>query len=238
MKAEHASEKSSETASVFAIIPAAGVGRRFGGDIPKQYITLAGRPVIQHSIERLYDCPEIHQICVALDENDKWWSDLDADLRSIVSTTLGGAERADSVRLALESLTQAEPDDWVLVHDAVRPLLAPELVSQLLSSLLPDESGAILAMPIYETVKRATVSDLVESTLDRSNLWAAQTPQVFRYAALKNALEATSGNPAITDEASAMEFCGHSVRLVEGHRNNIKITSLEDLEFAVRLMSN
>lgn len=230
-------ELSTEDARVFAVIPAAGVGRRFGGKVPKQYAPLAGKPIIQHSIERLHCCSEIQDICVALDANDSWWEDLDPITRSLVSTTHGGIERADSVRMALGSMSHAKPQDWVLVHDAVRPLVDSDLVSRFLSTLLPEESGAILALPIYETVKRANGSDFVESTLDRSNLWTAQTPQVFRYGLLKQALEATIGNPSITDEASAMESCGHSVRLVEGHRNNIKITAAEDLELAERLLS-
>ena len=222
--------------NVRALIPAAGVGRRFGTTLPKQYQPLAGRPILERSIARLFDCRYIDQLVVALSPNDNDWPMIAEDVRDRVSVTTGGAERADSVRLALQSMTDLAAGDWVLVHDAVRPLVSPLLIDKMLASLRPEEPGAILAVPIQDTVKRHIQSPgrepKIAETLDRSFLWAAQTPQVFQYGLLREALEKTQGDPAVTDEASAMEMCGHAVRLIEGDRQNMKITSQQDLQLA------
>lgn len=221
---------------VYGVIPAAGVGRRFGAAIPKQYQLLAGKTILEHSIAQLQSSQELAGLWVALNPDDQCWSSLHEDIRNSVKVVTGGAERADSVRLAIHQISDASDSDWVLVHDAVRPLVDPGTVGALIQSLGSEEAGAILALPIYETVKQAHANQTVAATLDRSSLWTAQTPQVFRYGLLKQSLEATKGDRNITDEASAMEACGHSVRLHQGHRNNIKITAREDLLLAEQIL--
>jgi len=217
---------------VRAVVPAAGVGRRFGTNIPKQYQPLAGKPILEHSITRLLASEYVEEVDVVLSPEDTYWTSIAADIRHRVRTCVGGKERADSVRLALLSMEGVSEDDWVLVHDAARPLLSVQLLDQMISSLCDGEPGVILAVPIQDTVKRESPSSkgLVAETLDRSFLWAAQTPQVFQYGLLRAALEKTAGNLSVTDEASAMEMCGHPVRLMMGDRQNLKITSQEDLQ--------
>jgi len=222
---------------VYGVVPAAGSGKRFGTALPKQYQLLAGKPVLEHSISRLIASFDLSGFWVALGADDINWDALDPQIRAAVHRVEGGTERADSVRLAIDAIPDATADDWVMVHDAVRPLVSPKLVGELLRSLDKNEAGAILALPVFDTVKLATSENTVAKTLDRTGLWTAQTPQVFRYGMLKEALEATIGNPGVTDEASAMEACGHKVRLYEGHRNNIKITCREDLLLAEQLLN-
>lgn len=222
---------------VFGVLPAAGKGTRFGTELPKQYQLLAGKPVLEHSISKLLESYELSGFWVALNAADANWQQLNSDIRASVHVVDGGTERADSVRLAIEAIPNACAEDWVMVHDAVRPLVSPKLVARLLNSLGENEAGAILALPVYDTVKLADAESRVVKTLDRTGLWTAQTPQVFRYGLLKEALEATKGDPGVTDEASAMEACGHRVRLYEGHRNNIKITCREDLLLAEQLLN-
>lgn len=222
---------------IYGVLPAAGTGSRFGTELPKQYQLLAGKPVLEHSISRLLDSYELSGFWVALNTADSNWQSLNSEIRNVVTVVDGGAERADSVRLAIEAIPNASSEDWVMVHDAVRPLVSPKLVAQLLTSLGENEAGAILALPVYDTVKLATVQNHVSKTLDRTGLWTAQTPQIFRYGLLKEALETTKGDERVTDEASAMEACGHKVRLYEGHRNNIKITCREDLLLAEQLLN-
>ena len=222
---------------VYGVLPAAGKGKRFGTELPKQYQLLAGKPVLEHSISRLLASFDLSGFWVALGAEDIHWDSIDPQVRSAVHRVDGGTERADSVRLAIDAIPNASADDWVMVHDAVRPLVSSKLVGELLHSLDKNEAGAILALPVFDTVKLATNENTVSKTLDRTNLWTAQTPQVFRYGMLKEALETTAGDTSITDEASAMEACGHRVRLYEGHRNNMKITCREDLLLAEQLIN-
>lgn len=221
---------------VFGVVPAAGIGRRFGSKIPKQYQQLAGKTILEHSILRLQAGADLESIRVALHETDQYWPMLSDEIRQSVQVVSGGAQRSDSVRLAMASITNAQPDDCVLVHDAVRPLLDPKKVAELIETLSAGEPGAILAIPVHDTIKQAGADQSIDKTLDRSALWAAQTPQVFRFGLLKEALDSTQGDDQITDEASAMEACGHRVRLYEGHRSNIKITCQEDLALAEYLI--
>lgn len=232
--------------SVFAIIPAAGVGKRFGTKVPKQYLPLQGKTILECSLLKISACKAVEKIVLAIDYNDDHWcsveQQLDETLRNRIVLVEGGPERADTVLNALRAISNPNPDDWVVVHDAVRPLVQAKQIDEMLHALQQaDDSmpGGLMALPISDTVKQTTreTANIVSATLDRNRLWAAQTPQVFRYGLLRDALESTSGDPRITDESSAMEACGHSVKLFEGHVYNIKITTPNDLAMAELLVS-
>lgn len=219
----------------WAVLPAAGVGRRMGADIPKQYLELSGRRVIDHTIERMLRHPRIEGLCVAISEADVWWADSEYAAHPGVVVAPGGAARADSVLNALHALAvRAAPDDWVLVHDAARPCVHPEDISRLIDAV--EQAGAVgglLGMPVRDTMKRADSAGQVGHTVDRDGLWHAFTPQMFRLGALRQALgDALVAGVAVTDEASAMEWAGGRPLLVEGRPDNIKITRPGDLDLA------
>ena len=217
------------------LIPAAGTGQRFGGPAPKQYAMLCGKPIIQHSLERLLELSErLSEKCitVAVADDDDYWQELEIFKDARIKTVSGGQTRTESVQNALKTIAGAKPDDWVLIHDAVRPLIRVSDIEKLIRQLSRRTVGGLLATPICETVKRANAEGEITKTEDRNGLWIAQTPQMFRYACLVDVLAKAGSSADITDEASAIEAEGHSVKLVEGHRTNIKITRTEDLEFA------
>ena len=221
-------------ARIWAVVPAAGAGRRMGGEVPKQYLPLDGRPVIEHTLQRLLDYPGLAGVVVALSADDQRWRSCRWAGHPAVTLVAGGRERADSVCNALRALsTLAAPTDWVLVHDAARPCLRHADIDRLLVTLRNDPVGGLLAVPLHDTVKRADATGRVSETPPREQLWRAYTPQMFRLAPLLQALERAlaSGQP-ITDEASAMECAGLAPKLVEGHADNIKITRPADLELA------
>ncbi len=217
----------------WAVVPAAGVGQRMGTEVPKQYLLLNGRRVVDWTLEVLLAERRIRGVCVALGAEDPFWESCEHAGHPRVRRVAGGEERAHSVLNALLALeTEAAPADRVLVHDAARPCLRPEDLSQLLE-LASGEAGGLLAMPVRDTMKRADADGCSETTLDRSRIWHAFTPQLFPLVALRGALErALAAGVAVTDEASAMEWAGHRPRLVEGHPDNIKITRPGDLELA------
>jgi 2-C-methyl-D-erythritol 4-phosphate cytidylyltransferase len=218
----------------WAVIPAAGLGRRMGGGLPKQYLELDGRPVIDHAVERMLLHPRLDGLVIALREDDAWWPDTEFADHPDVMRVAGGAERCHSVQNALEALAaRADPDDWVLVHDAARPCLRRVDVTRLVDTLAGDPVGGLLGVPLHDTVKRTDEAGRVVATVPRDNLWRAFTPQMFRLGVLRDALRAAidAGVP-VTDEASAIERAGHAPRLVEGHADNLKITRLGDLELA------
>lgn len=219
---------------LWAVVPAAGVGRRFGARIPKQYLDLAGRPVIEWTLSVFVEHGHIAGILVALDPQDHLWSATAYADHPRVSRVAGGSERCLSVLNALEALArQADPEDWVLVHDAARPCLRGEDLDHLISELALEPVGGLLAVPVRDTMKRADPTDHVAATVDRTSLWHAYTPQMFRLAALTAALrDAIASGDWVTDEAAAMERLGQRPRLVEGHADNIKITRAEDLPLA------
>ncbi len=227
----------SDSAKIFAIVPAAGVGSRMQSTTPKQYLRLAGRAVLDHSISGLLNPLDVQHLVVCLAIDDRYWNDLDAAQISRVSTTLGGETRAHSVLNGLSSLSSfAAKNDWVLVHDAARPCLSEAAVGRLVTELVDHKTGGILAVPARDTLKLARDQGnhpIVDKTLPREQIWQAQTPQMFRYGLLESALaEALSEPNSVTDEASAMERAGHEVRLVEGDQSNIKITTAEDVLIA------
>lgn len=220
----------------WAIVPAAGAGRRMGSAIPKQYLPLAGQSVIAHTLDTLLHHPRLTGVVVAISAGDEWWPEVAAgrvtDKPLLVVT--GGAERGHSVLNGLEALReQAHPEDWVLVHDAVRPCLNVADLDRLLTELADDPVGGLLAVPVQDTLKQADATGRVAATVDRSSLWRALTPQMFRLGLLHDALqEALARGLRVTDEATAMEAAGFAPRLVEGRADNLKITRPEDLALA------
>lgn len=221
------------TPAYWAVVPAAGVGRRMGGSAPKQYLPLGHQTVIEHTLERLLALPSILGVAVALSEADPYWEDLALSTHPRLIRAPGGEERAESVLNALNGLIgQADAQDWVLVHDAARPCVLSSDIEKLMTQLAEDPIGGLLAIPVSDTLK--TVSgDVVTGTADRSTIWRALTPQMFRFGALRQALtRALEQGFAVTDEASAMEHMGYQPKIVEGRSDNIKITRPEDLPLA------
>lgn len=218
----------------WVVIPAAGIGSRMHADRPKQYLQLAGRSILEHTLDCFLDHPQLKGLVLSLAADDPFWPALPAAGDPRVQRAEGGAERADSVLAGLLRLQElgAQPDEWVLVHDAARPNLAADDLDRLLQELADDPVGGLLAVPARDTLKRIGPDGRVAETVDRSVIWQAYTPQMFRFAALHQALaDALVAGVAITDEASALEWAGQAPKLVEGRADNLKITRPEDLEW-------
>jgi 2-C-methyl-D-erythritol 4-phosphate cytidylyltransferase len=220
-----------------ALLPAAGVGTRMGVDLPKQYLPLAGRPMLWHAIRAFEAHRAIARTYVVLSATDRYWDSFDwAGLSKLTVVRCGGNTRAASVLNGLEAMAaEVAEDDWILVHDAARPCLSPVLLDRLLAELDSDPVGGILAIPVADTLKRAGEGARIRETVPREALWAAQTPQMFRYRLLRQALE--HAGTAVTDEASAVEALGLAPRLVESDLTNLKVTYPRDLEVAAWLLS-
>ena len=219
-------------AAYFALVPAAGSGARMGGERPKQYLALAGKPVIYHALATLCAVPRIVRVFVVLAPDDEEWNRHDWSLLGpkLAPLFCGGATRAESVRNGLRATaTQIQAQDWVLVHDAARPCLAPWHVAALIDGVADSDDGGILAVPVADTLKRADQSGGIDATVSREALWQAQTPQMFRHAYLRRALE---NHANVTDEASAMESLGFHPKLVAADPTNLKITYPLDLLLA------
>ena len=223
---------------VHALIPAAGRGTRYGGDMLKQYLPILGKAVIVHSIRAFKFHPLVSSVTVIIAEDDNLFESAVGPLVANVNRVTGGETRAQSVRNGLRYLSEQFSDsDWVLVHDAARPCLSDASLDRLLEQGLSSDDGAILAMPVGDTLKRADASGHIANTLDRSELWAAKTPQLFRVGLLAKALdEALEAGCEVTDEASAMEYAGYHPRLVMCSAANIKITHSSDLPIAEALL--
>jgi 2-C-methyl-D-erythritol 4-phosphate cytidylyltransferase len=220
------------TQKFWAIVPAAGVGKRMNADRPKQYLSLAGQTVIEQTLTRLLQAQVFTKIVVAISNEDPYWFELPLAKNPNIIRAEGGKERADSVLSALNAIAeQASDDDWVLVHDAARPCISVSDIALLIDTLKNDPVGGILALPSADTLKRIDGTSIIE-TVNRSQIWRALTPQMFPYALLRHALQANAGNPAITDEASALELQGLQPKIVEGRPDNLKITRPEDLALA------
>ncbi len=217
----------------WGVVPAAGVGKRMNTNCPKQYLSLSEtQTIIEHTLTRLCNAQIFEKIIVAISDDDGYWNDLPISKHEKIIRAKGGKERADSVLNALiEIENQANKNDWVLVHDAARPCITLEDIEKLIFELKDDEIGGILALSSHDTLKDVDGVQIL-STHDRNRIWRALTPQMFRYGALRNALEINQGNGAITDEASALEIQGFSPKIVEGRSDNIKITRFEDLALA------
>ncbi|WP_369987779.1 2-C-methyl-D-erythritol 4-phosphate cytidylyltransferase [Pseudomonas xanthosomatis] len=218
----------------WAVIPAAGVGARMAADRPKQYLMLGGQTILEHSLDCFLGHPALKGVVVSIADEDPYWPGLRCARDARIQRAAGGRERADSVLNALLLLHAqgAADDDWVLVHDAARPNLARSDLDRLLAELADDPVGGLLAVPARDTLKRAGADGRVSATIDRSTVWQAYTPQMFRLGMLHRALaECLVSDVAVTDESSAIEWAGHAPRLVEGRSDNIKVTRPEDLEW-------
>lgn len=217
------------------VMPAAGVGRRFGADRPKQYAPLCGRTVIEWALAPFLTDSRCAGAVVAVAEEDPHWKTI---APANVLATPGGRERSHSVRNGLAALAdRARADDWVLVHDAARPCLAGEDLDHLLTGLADHAVGGLLATPAADTLKRADASGNVQQTIDRAGLWRALTPQMFRYGRLCAALDrAHAAGRVPTDEAQAIEWLGDHPKLIEGAAGNLKITGAADLAIAAALL--
>lgn len=205
-------------------------------DIPKQYVELNGKTIIEHSLSRLLEHPQIEGVVVAISSDDSWWHDLSlASLfKKPVIVVNGGQERCHSVLNGIKRLQQEiSVDDWVMVHDAARPCVRQSDLDKLMTGLADHAIGGILATRVRDTMKRSNNSNEVTETVDRTNLWHALTPQMFRLGVLKSAIETVLANGVmVTDEASAIESQGLSPLLIEAHQDNIKVTRMEDLSLA------
>ncbi|MDN5865029.1 MAG: 2-C-methyl-D-erythritol 4-phosphate cytidylyltransferase [Gammaproteobacteria bacterium] len=226
--------------AIWAVVPAAGKGERFGAGLPKQYLPLCGRSLISYCIELFLAAERIDGIVVALAGDDEDWEQLEpqAPAKPLLTAT-GGSSRAASVSAALGVIAdRVDEKDWVLVHDAARPCLARSDLEQLIDTLEDDEVGGILAAPVADTLKRADGASRVAATVDRNGLWAAQTPQMFRFGLLRKALdEALSAGTPVTDEAMAMERAGYRPRLVAARSANPKVTRPDDLVVAEAVLA-
>ena len=222
----------------WVVVPAAGSARRMGAAVPKQYLPLAGRTVIEWSLAPFLAHARAAGIVVVLAEQDQRWTQTVLAGDQKIATTIGGAERMDSVLAGLRALQdRAAGDDWVLVHDAARPCLSTTDLDRLLNELSDDAVGGLLAAPVVDTLKRADEGGRVSQTVARENLWRALTPQMFRRDILQRALEAAlMQGVAVTDEAQAVEALGLQPKLVAGDADNIKITLPEDLARAERIL--
>lgn len=216
-----------------AVVPAAGVGRRFGSAVPKQYLALHGATVIEHTIRLLLSIEQIGRIVVLVAPGDERWQQLSILRHHRVCVAVGGDERAHSVLNGLRQLADAEdPSDLVLVHDVARPCCPRVDIERLIHAVADHLVGGLLATPVSDTLKRGGGSVVIE-TVDRTSLWAALTPQLFRRGLLRRALESClAQGHLVTDEAQAVERLGLQPLLVEGSRRNIKITRPEDLDLA------
>jgi 2-C-methyl-D-erythritol 4-phosphate cytidylyltransferase len=222
----------------WVVVPAAGRGTRFGGDMPKQYLELVGKPVIEHTLRALLAHPAVSGVMVALSANDPHWPGWRELEGKPVLTCLGGGERADSVLAGLRALPDSVAgDSWVLVHDAARPCVKSLDLSRLFAALKSDPVGALLAAPVRDTLKRSGDDGRVDATIPRGSMWRALTPQVFRRDSLMRALESAERAGAVaTDEAMAIERLGLKPLLVEGSEDNLKITTPADLAVAESIL--
>jgi len=224
--------------TIWAVVPAAGIGSRMQVSIPKQYLRINGQTVLSLTLARLSALADIERIMLVLSPHDTHWArhnSIYSAERDKILTCLGGGDRWQSVLNGLDALAGlAGPDDWVLVHDAVRPCVRVDDMLRLLELTgVQEGAGGLLALPVSDTLKRADGDRRVAQTVDRDALWAACTPQLFPFARLRQALRAAAqAGVTLTDEASAMEWVGEYPQLVPCHKDNIKITYAEDLQLA------
>jgi 2-C-methyl-D-erythritol 4-phosphate cytidylyltransferase len=216
------------------VVPAAGSGSRMQSVIPKQYLSLANKTVLDQTLSRLLSVTDLAGIVVALSADDQDFSQSLFASHPQIHSVVGGQERSDSVLAALGFLeNKITQDDWVLVHDAARPCISLESINELIQSLIDDPIGGILAIPVADTLKRSNPQQEIIETLDRRSLWQAQTPQMFRYGVLLSSLKKARANQqTVTDEASAIELAGLSAKILAGRTDNIKITRPTDLDLA------
>jgi 2-C-methyl-D-erythritol 4-phosphate cytidylyltransferase len=225
------------------LVPAAGGGRRFGSGVPKQYASLAGVPLLARTLDRLQALP-LDAVAVAIARDDAHYEHIVGPRAGVQVLRCGGLTRAETVRNALSRLQDAcAADDWVLVHDAARPCVPKRALLRLVAAVWDDPVGGLLAIPVADTLKRADTpgdghgrSPRVLATEERTGLWRAQTPQMFRFGVLQRAL-AQEGALECTDESQAVEWLGCKPRLVQGSPSNLKVTYPEDLGHAAAILA-
>lgn len=232
---------------VWCLIPAAGIGSRMQAARPKQYLLLQQKPLLQHTLERVLRLSPLSGVLVMLSPDDDHWLSLAAAQHPLVSSAMGGAERAQSVLMGLQWLVaQGHEQAWVLVHDAARPCVKVDDIARLCEQVIEHKAvGGILAVPVADTLKQASLAEgadtgvalspltEIQRTVDRRLLWQAQTPQLFPVIVLKQALEqALAAGHSVTDESSALELLGFHPLIVEGRSDNIKVTRPDDLRLA------
>ena len=222
----------------FALIPAAGVGARMEAGSPKQYLPIAGKPMLRHALDAFLASPLIAHTYVVVSADDGV-IDTVVPEQGVTVLRCGGATRMETILNALQALHgNMAADDQVLVHDAARPGLTPALIAKLIMEVGEHAAGGLLALPVVDTVKRAGPGSLSAQTVPRDHLWLAQTPQMFSYALLHRALSEAPDPQAITDDASAIEALGLAPRLVEGHPRNLKVTLPRDIHTAELYLAN
>ena len=221
-------------ARFWAIVVAAGKGQRMHADRPKQYLPLAGRTVIEHSLNAFLQLRLIERIVVVIAPQDRHWSSLAISQHPKIITAIGGCTRADSSRQGLRALTPlAHPHDWIVEHDGVRPCLRTDELARFIRQLREHAVGGLAAYPVQDTLKRSNASQGVLNTLTRQHLWHAATPQMFRYHLLSSALtNAKTQTQLITDSAMAIELAGYQPQLIPCAKTNIKLTEVQDLVLA------
>jgi 2-C-methyl-D-erythritol 4-phosphate cytidylyltransferase len=230
----------------WAIIPAAGIGKRMQADRPKQYLSLHNKTVIEHTLDRLLSLNEIAGVVLSLSKTDKYWSELHYHSKKPLLIAKGGNQRSDSVLNALKLLQMSSIgsdsnacEKWVLVHDAARPCVRGDDIQKLINQASQSDDGGLLALPVRDTMKRSNKNNQVENTVEREGLWHALTPQMFQLDLLFNALQKAKKNKlSVTDDASAMELAGYHPQLIEAHEDNIKITRAFDLQLAELFLMN
>ncbi len=236
------SVRSKDTARFFLVLPAAGSGIRMNSDEPKQYTIVNGLPLLQHTLLRVATYSRFTRVVLVLAPDDERWplveSQLPISLREKLLIVTGGIQRMNSVNNALLALaSEANGNDWVLVHDVVRPCLHATDIEHLIVNLHGESTGGLLAVPVRETLKESDSHQMVKSTVDRTGLWLAATPQMFRYSVLQHGLQTAIDNGLqVTDEAAAVEALGLPVKLVQGRADNIKVTYPEDLALVAVLL--
>lgn len=227
---------------LWAVVPAAGIGARMSAKVAKQYLTLTDRTVIECTLQKLLAIADIQAVVVAVQPDDPIWPTLSISQDPRIITAHGGAQRSDSVINGLRALSSlAKGNDWVLVHDAARPCVTVANINAMIEQLADHITGGILSIPVADTLKLAADCQpvVVDRTVDRARMWAAQTPQMFRYQILLQALlEARQQGFVVTDEASAMENAGYAPVLITGRSDNIKITTPDDFALAQWIFNN
>ena len=226
---------------IIALVPAAGTGTRFGDALPKQYLDIAGRPLLFHTLLALSKISRIDGITVVLSPDDGHWKFFSAHWAllglKVTTAMVGGKSRGETINNGLNAIADGlnmKTDDWVMVHDAARPCIRPELIEQFIDELEDDPIGGLLALPVNDTIKFDDGNLRVKTTIPREGLWRAQTPQMFRFSLLRDALTRC---PEATDEAQAIEALGSQPKLVMGDSANLKVTYAPDLKLARMLLT-
>lgn len=232
---------SQDTHLIYAVVPAAGVGSRMKADLPKQYLRINNKTILEHTVDKLLAHPLVDKVVIAVSEADPYFPQLSLSQNKRVVRVLGGKERSESVFSCLDHIVNQlkSPDSWVLVHDAARPCVRYEDIDNLIHTAGNSEVGGILAVPVRDTMKRSDHHGAITQTVERNHLWHALTPQMFRAKPLMDALDsAHQRGEIITDDASAMELLGLKPLLIMGRSDNFKVTQPEDLALAEFYLNN